>query len=238
MDKNNQSGNRPNTAVEKATGVPASDHILNVIRAGLATVPFAGGFASLLSDYIPSAKQRRLVQFTDDLAAGLQRLEDRLDQDVILTDDFAFIFEKCFRGAAENYQQEKLDAFRGILLNSIIGTPAHEEEKEYFLTLVGTLSTLHIRILRFMANPIGYLRTHGLSSVDIRGGFSDFFPIAIPNIDLEVMKSAFHDLYQYGLINTNKTVFMTMTSGRGLELLGDRMTPFGRRFIEFCTDPT
>ena len=83
---------------------------------------------------------------------------DKVDENIILTDEFAFIFEKCFRGAAENYQKEKLDSFRWILVNSAIGGNLEQEEKEYFLNIVNTLSVLHIRILKFMARPIVYVR--------------------------------------------------------------------------------
>ena len=46
------------------------EHIVSVLKAGLATVPFAGGIASLISDYIPSAKQRRVEAFAQKIAAA------------------------------------------------------------------------------------------------------------------------------------------------------------------------
>ena len=68
---------------------------------------------------------------------------DKVDTQILETDEFAFIFEKSFRGAAENYQREKLDAFRGIIVNSAIGTNIQLDEKEYFLVWVSNLSTVH-----------------------------------------------------------------------------------------------
>jgi len=53
----------------------------------------------------------------------------------------------------------------------------------------------------------------------------------------EVMESTFGDLHQYGLVNTDKSIFMTMTSGQGLQLLGDRLTDIGKGFVMFCTVP-
>lgn len=224
--------------VKRSVSVSPGEHILNVLKAGLATTPFCGGIASLMNDYIPFGKSHRLEQFAERLAEDLNRLKDRVDEDKILTDEFAFLFEKCFRGVAENYQSEKLDAFRNILVNSAIGsTTVSENEKEFFLNLVTTLSVLHIQILNFMANPLQYLEMHGIPSDQIRGGFSDFFPIAMPGADLEVIKSAFGDLYQYGFINTDKMIFSTMTSGQGLHLLGNRVSELGRSFIEFCSRP-
>jgi len=213
------------------------EHILNVLKAGLATAPFCGGIASLMSDYIPSSKMRRLEEFAEQLARDLNELKDRVNQSKILSDEFAFIFEKCFRGVAENYQAEKLESFRGILLNTAIGSNLSEDEKEFFLNLVTNLSVLHIQILKFMTEPMSYLAAHGISPNRIQGGFSDFFPIAIPGVDLEVIKSAFGDLHQYGFINTDKSIFATMTSGQGLHLLGNRVTQVGKRFVDFCTRP-
>lgn len=223
--------------VQRAVINNAGEHILNVLKAGLATAPFCGGIASLMSDYIPSTKIRRLEAFAEQLAMDLSELQNRVNEDKILSDEFAFIFEKCLRGVAENYQAEKLESFRGILLNTAIGSSFSEEENEFFLNLVTTLSVLHIRILKFMAEPVPYLEAHGISANRIQGGFSDFFPIAIPGVDLEVIKSAFGDLHQYGFINTDKTIFVTMTSGQGLHLLGNRVSQLGKRFVTFCTRP-
>ncbi|MBW2630582.1 MAG: hypothetical protein JRC90_02265 [Deltaproteobacteria bacterium] len=225
------------TKVKRAVSSNPGEHILSVLKAGLATTPFCGGIASLMNDYIPSGKIHRLEQFAERLSEDLNRLKDRVDENIILTDEFAFIFEKCFRGVAENYQSEKLESFRNILVNSAIGTNLSEDEKEFFLNLVTTLSVLHIRVLKFMAHPLQYLEMQGIPADQIRGDFSQFFLIAMPDVDLEVIKSAFGDLHQYGFINTDKTVFSAMTSGQGLGLLGNRVSELGRRFIEFCSRP-
>jgi len=191
-----------------------------------------------MTDYIPTRKIRRLEQFAEELAENLDELKNRVDESRILTDEFAFLFEKCLRGVAENYQTVKLDSFRNILVNSAIGINLSGNEKEYFLNLVTTLSVLHIQILKFMAHPVQYLEMNGILAEQIRGGFSDFFPVAIPGTDLDVIKSAFGELHQYGFINTDKTIFSTMTSGQGLDLLGNRVSNLGRKFIEFCSRPS
>ena len=215
----------------------ATETLLNIFKATLATAPFCGGIASLISDYIPSARFQRLEEFAQQIADDLMELADRVYESYIQTDDFAFLFEKSFRGVAENPQPEKINAFRGILINSAVRDDYSEEEKEYFMTLVNTFSALHIRILRFMAYPKQYLSDSGISENQITGGFSDFFPVAIPGVNPLVIESAFGDLHQYGLINTDTTIFHTMTSEQGLHLLGSRMSDFGQRFIQFCISP-
>ncbi len=44
------------------------EHVVNGITAILATVPFAGGIASLITDYIPSQRELRLQAFTESIA--------------------------------------------------------------------------------------------------------------------------------------------------------------------------
>ena len=213
----------------------ASEHILNALKAGLSTAPFMGGIASLIEDYIPTSKKKRLEEFATRVAEDLTALQTQVQDGALRNDNFAHVFEACFRGAAENYQEEKLDSFRGILVNSAIGLQVEESEKDYYMTLVNSLSVLHLQILQFMANPMGYLEANGISPSS-----TIFSPVAIPNVSIEAIKSAFGDLYQSGMINTDKSMFGTMTSGQGVDLLGrdgGRVSPFGRRFIQFCTSP-
>ena len=116
----------------------AAKTILNIFKATLATAPFCGGIASLISDYIPSARFQRVEEFAQQIADDLLELSDRVNESYIQTDNFAFLFEKSFRGVAENHQVEKINAFRGILINSAVRSDYSEEEKEYFMTLVNT----------------------------------------------------------------------------------------------------
>lgn len=96
---------------EATEGLPDErlEHLVNILKAGLSTAPFCGGIASLMSDYIPSAKQRRLEQFVQQIAKDLEDLQDRVNESQILTDEYAYIFEQCLKGAADNYQKENLN---------------------------------------------------------------------------------------------------------------------------------
>jgi hypothetical protein len=214
-----------------------AENILNVFKAILSTAPFCGGIASLITDYIPSARAQRLEGFAAQTADDLRKLSERVDAEYIMTDDFAFMFEKCFRGVAENPQQEKIDAFRGILVNSAIRKDYSEEEKEYFVNLVNSLSVLHIRILRFLHNPVDYLHATGIPQDRIQGGFERFMPVAIPGVGVSVIRSAFGDLYRFGLIKADQSIFSTMTSAQGMRLIEGIVSDLSERFIQFCISP-
>ena len=228
---------RETTPQKIESHVEPKEHLINFIRAALATAPFGGGIASLMTDYIPSMRQKRLEEFVEGIADDLESLEDRINEDTIRTDEFAFVLERCFRGAAEHYQSEKLQAFRGILMNSLVASKVTADEREYYLNLVERLSALHLRILAFLSDPKSYLIAQQIPEERISGGFSDFMPVAIPGVYPKAIKSAFGDLYQFGFLNTDKTVFDTMTSSQGLNLLGDRLNEAGQRFVDFCKTP-
>jgi hypothetical protein len=222
---------------QKAEGQSFAEHILNIIKAGLSAAPFAGAIASLMTDYIPNAKAKRVEEFAEQIAKDFYNLQDSVNAEYLQTDDFAYMFEQSFRAVAEHPQREKLEAFRGILVNSATIKGYTEEEKEYFLNLAMNLSTLHIRILKFMAMPEKYLEEAGIPKEKISGGFGNFFPVAIPGVSIEVIRSAFGELYRYGFTNTTESIFGTMTAGQGLDLLRGRVTELGNRFIQFCTSP-
>lgn len=224
--------------VKKAMSSNAGEHILNIFKAAASTAPFCGWVASLMSDYIPSSKFRRLENFSKVIAEDVKRLESRLDENLVKTDEFAFVFEQCLLGVSQHYQKEKLEAFRGILINSAMpNSGLSNYEREYFLNLVNSLSVLHIRVLKFLAKPMEYLSENEIAPERIQGGFSQFFRIVIPGIDIKLIESAFGDLYQYGFLNTQKDIFHTMTSSQGLQLLGDRTTELAKKFINFCSVP-
>jgi hypothetical protein len=222
---------------QKAEGQPIAEHILNIIKAVLSAAPFTGAIASLITDYIPVYKTKRLEEFAEQIAKDLLQVQDSVNSEYLKTDDFAFMFEQSFRAVAEYPQKEKIEAFRGILVNSATSKVYTEEEKEYFLNLAMNLTSLHIRILKFMAMPEKYLDDANIPTEKIIGGFSEFFPAAIPGVTLEVIRSAFSELNRYGFINTPESIFATMTSGQGLNLLRGRVTELGNRFITFCTSP-
>jgi len=218
---------------------PGGEHLINIFKAGLASLPIASAFASLLSDYIPSSRFKRIEDFSKQVAKDLRRLNNRIEADYITTDEFAYLFEYSFKGVAQNIHKEKIEAFRGILLNSAIFKDIAQEEKEFFLGLVDSLSIVHIKILKFMAFPNEYIKELGLTPQEIRGGFREIFRTIMPEFgnDTSIIELAFGDLFQKDLINTDKSIFHTMTASQGLSLVGDRITDLGRRFIEFCKAP-
>jgi len=222
---------------DEIQSVPPGEHIFNIFKATLALLPIGASIASLLTDYIPNSKFKRISEFAKQIAEDLKRLNDKINKDYIIKDEFAYMFEQAFRGVAQNYQKDKIEAFRGILINSAIRQDVKQEEKEFFLNLADNLSVLHLRILKFLANPGDYIEEQEIDPNSIQGGFSDIFRKLMPVLATSIIESAFGDLYRQGLINTDTPIFHTMTAASGLHLVGDRVKELGKKFIEFCKAP-
>jgi len=172
------------------------------------------------------------------VSADLENLNVKISEQSWLSDEVAFAVEQCLKGVAENPKREKMEAFRGILTNSLSNRSSLESiEREFFIHLATNLSTLHLLILSFLDAPESYLSARGISASSVRGGFRRFFPIAIPNTDIDAIRSAFGELHELGMVNSPKSVFDMTTAGEGLTLLGDRLTDFGKKFVRFCSVP-
>jgi hypothetical protein len=106
------------------------------------------------------------------------------------------------------------------------------------MVLANNLSVLQLRIVMSMTEPRSYLACVGLDERRITGEFAGMFRTVLPGMDLDLVKSAFGDLYQSGLINTDKSIFGTMASAQRLQLLGNRVTLLGHRVMRFAKTPT
>jgi hypothetical protein len=212
-----------------------ADTILSILKVGVSATTF-GVFANLISEFIPNKRFLRLEKFAQEIAEELSKLDNKIDTNFITTDEFAFIFEQCFKAASENYQKEKLDSFKTIIVNSAINNKIDNDEREFFLNLTNSLTVLHLKILKFMYNPYKYLSDNNIPESLINGGFEEFFPRVFPNVDLEIIKMAFDDLFKYGLLTSDKGIFHTIMTVSGFGALIKRVSKNGERYINFISN--
>lgn len=216
---------------------PLGEILLGLSKATLASIPAGASVASLVSDYLNAAKFSRFELFLDRVRSDLEELEQKIDVDYVKTEDFSYLAEQCLKGGADQPQEAKRSAFRGILVNSALNQTTAEEEREYFLGLVDRFSSLQLRILKFMAQPEAYLRQVGIPKLEVGGNFNSMFQRVFPGVSRETLMGALDELHRYGLVGSGKDMFNAMTSGSGLPLLQGRVTAHGREFIRFCTSP-
>ena len=218
----------------KLANSPQLEVILTTLKSLLSLSQIGSVFSVLLSEYIPSRRMLRLETFTNELADEFKKIEDKIDPEFITSDEFAFLFEQCYKAASENYEKEKLNAFKAIIINSSFDKSVINSEKEFFFNLTRQLTTLHIQMLFFLSDTRGYINKMNLNENQIQGGYKEFMPTIFPKIDYETIKIIIDDLNKYGLTTLKSQVFSTITASSGLRLLGDRhTTTFGDKYLSF-----
>ena len=215
---------------------PGLDAIVTLFKSLLSLSVIGSPISVLLSDFIPSRRFLRLETFVGELSEEFKKVEDKIDIEYITTDEFAFLFEQCFKAASDNYQKEKIDSFKAILVNATIDKSLIHLEKEFFLNLTKQLTVLHIQILDFLHDTRDYIKRKSLIESQIQGRYKDFLPVIFPEIEFDTIKIAMDDLNNYGLTVLKSSQFGIMTVSSGLQLLGDRKTTsFGEKYLRFIT---
>lgn len=230
--------------ISKKTIVPAdlekthsSNHVVNVVKAAISAIPIIGGpISSLVNDYIPNKKLKRLLDFTKHLSKNIERFKDEIDEEFVKTDEFAYLFEQTYKLVLENYQKEKLDSLLALLVNSLRCRDLKADTMEYYLKKIETLSPLHLGLLRFLSFPVDCFAELGIKPEDIKDhGFSRTLQAYFRDVPPDVLKGVFGDLHQMGFTNTDRSIFGTLTAGSGVDIISGRVSSLGKDFMKFCT---
>jgi hypothetical protein len=156
---------------------------------------------------------------------------EQLADDPVFTD--AVI--NATRAAQATHQDEKLDALRNGVLNSLgPGAPSVDEQSRFF-RLVEEFGVAHLTMLTFLNDPGGWFDDHGLQKQTyMMGGRGNLLEEAIPEFrgNRSWYDLLAHDLDTASLTQSNLHVTMT-----GSGMWESCATPLGSRFLAFITDP-
>jgi hypothetical protein len=226
--------------VNKLAKSEIRDHGRNVILAAISAIPVAGGpLSALLAEYLPNWKQERVLKFIAEIKLEMQKVQAKINEDYVRSEDFALLFEETFLRVLRTNSDLKLNAYKAILVNACTNTSITEMEKEYFLNLVNSLQEIHILILSLFWNKEKFGQIHNSSSPAnmYMGGIMTVIKsyMAPLNIDEELIRSAIRDLDNMGILGgVYQSLGVTMTASGALNLSG-RISPFGSKFIGFIT---
>jgi len=218
------------TAAEKAGEVAAI---------ALNAVPVAGGVLSQIAGAIISKRQnRRLNQFLTDLADNLKDLEQRVNKEFLQTENFQDLAEDLLSKAADTRQQEKLDAFRAILVNTVISSRPSYEEAAEIADLVDRWQVRHVILLRILADPVA--ADQKLGNIVGRGGtpattISSILGKLLPDWDDDQIDRTWKDLYDAQIHRTPGTT--SMMTDRGIHQLQNRLSDFGSKVTRYLAGP-
>lgn len=203
---------------------PAADHALAVGLAGLNAIPVLGGvIGTFISEYVPRQKQRRLVSFVQDLAAAFEAEQERIDEQFVRSEEFAGLVEDVIDSAQQRRNEEKHRYYAALVAGSATSARPAEEERDRLLAALDGLRLPPLRLLQVIATttePPEGMWAGGVSHV-VQGKMS---------ISDEDLREQWGELAAANIVGAYPSGTMT---AQGAGNLAARLTPFGRRFVDF-----
>lgn len=217
--------------------VETKDVVLSVAKAAVSTIPIAGGpIASLMGDFIPTEMNKRRDKLVEKLIKDFEKFKDKYDKDALTRPYFISIFLECFRSAMATEKEEKIDAYRAIILNSLIEQTPDEDESQFMIKLVDLLTPLHFKVLKIFSDPHQALEANleakqRMESI-VSGGVSMLTGALLGEYSGDLIQVICGDLQTKKLADIP---FGTMMTKEGV--LAKRTSGFGDRLINYITLP-
>jgi hypothetical protein len=143
--------------------------------AGELLVPGAGGvlggfvgslFVGLVGSIVSPTVQARAAEWYQWVEDGLKELQatraDFCPDDPATRDTFTSTLLTAIPIALRTSQEEKFHALRNAVLNSSLPSAPTEDMITVFMTLIDSSSVLHLRFLKYLADPEAYYASRGL----------------------------------------------------------------------------
>jgi hypothetical protein len=209
------------------------DLVRNSLIAVSGAIPYVGGSLSFLLDkYIPSEAEKRRNEFLNKLADDLEELKDKVEDFNFSSPEFLNIFTRMLRASIDEYRDEKITAFRNLVINIVI-SPQKFNELDYYSRLVIKMIPDEIKILR-----VFYLLDvkNELKSFDINRDKRDIYEIiskVYGTQDYLYIQALLIECQRYRLILGNEVAQKKYGDGRE----GLYLTEIGKNFLQYIFEP-
>lgn len=212
-----------------------ADKVFSIIKAAASLHPATGTLATLIDEFIPSELNKRRDALLLKLEADLEKLQDKINKDVVSKPYFISIFLQSFKSAMATEQQEKIDCYRGIILNTLITQEPNIDEIQIMIRITDSLTPLHIKLIKLFNDPQAYLNQNSdiqakLANVSL-GGISTLTSAVFPEYNQQIVGIALKDLTNMGVGNGLEGGVTMSLSG----ILSPRLTEFGKKYLQFVT---
>jgi len=183
-----------------------SDHVLSLIKAGVAAVPYIGGpIASLIGDYIPTATQRAIESTIQHFKQRLENLESRIDPESINKDEFAELFKSCYLIMVRSQKEERLIAVSNLMSNILLkeGDPDKLKytELDHFVRCLDAISIGAINVLGCVYKQAQLRDKEKFGKENVRLDFRDIYNHIEDNITPDLLMGLLEELNTFHLVH-------------------------------------
>lgn len=216
--------------------------ITTLAEAAISAVPIVGApVATLLTAGAGGVVNRRLTDWFAELARTVEQLGARVDElqpeRLANSDVFADAVMTAARTVEKTSQQEKLDALRNAVLNSVMPGAPDADVRASFFAIIDDFTPSHLRMLRLYDDPRRWLDSHrdDMFVAHLASSmWNHLVEAALPELVGEVAARFFADLNRDGLVTIRdfdaRIWRQNGTSGRVT-------SGYGQRFLAFIANP-
>lgn len=218
-----------------------SDYVYQGVKAGLSTIPVYGGaVTNLISNIIPAPLERRRTKWFVDFDKRLQLLEEKVkgfnSKGLAENEIFISMFFYASNIAIRTHQEEKLEALRNAVINSILHPEIDESLQQMYLNLIDKYTPWHLVLLQFADNPRQYGGAHGIKypGWTFGGNLGTVIEVTFPELKdkqgfyEQIVKEMMSD----GLL-TQGGYLQAMMTEEGM--FASRTTEMGKQFLNFIS---
>ena len=205
-------------------------HLKNISIAAISAIPIAGGPISVLLDkYLPEYMQRRRDHMVNEINKDLKLLQENFSNINFSEDRFISTFIKCTKLSLEEYESEKIEAYRNIILNSAIPAESDFDESTLFINWIQELTIDEIRIIKAI-NDIDEVVYKDVNSNDIY----QLLKVVYPNLPADYLIIIGQDLMTKNIV-MGKNSFRKDNNKQSERQWF--LTNLGERFVKYITSP-
>ena len=201
---------------------------LDISAAVVSVVPWVGGpVGAVLTGMSQTRKINRVREVLVSMADQIKDIDSEVSKNYVKTEDFQELLEKTLRQAVDERNEEKRAAYAAFLANDIKSPGRPYDEKARILRTLEEIQADHIRLLKaLLLEPDSNIEKTMLSA-SISQTLQRRLPDMASGIIVDLARQLTDmRLAELGSLNGNMTA-------RGAEDLRNRVTEYGRKFIQY-----
>jgi len=213
------------------------DLIYNGIAAGIGAIPHWGpAYAVLFGAVFTKPLEQKTEAFLKALVDQIVEVEKTVDKinNLVSSESFVASTAQAVTMALMTVSEEKRQALRNAVINSVKMKPSEDERLKYFIT-IQQLTPAHMRLLSFFADPYVFATVNSLN-FELPTGMSSTIPAknVMRGYEPEFVDILIRDLSNAGLLFQFESS-ITVNSGQSF---ANNLTNYGKKFYEFVSAPS
>ena len=174
--------------------------------------------------------EERKQNILENIQKDLSRIDISILENRLENEEFYTVFLKVLNKSISNHREEKLLAFRNILLNDITNKEMSFDEINFYIRLVDELTVDQIKILNLFYRTY-IVNDDKYKSIMQRNSLNNIVRTIWNNIDEDYAMACTTELIRFQLL------IGATESRKRSSIEGFTLRRFGERFVKFIFDP-